>query len=138
MIYVGCFWFVPANIRPYSALVADVVETSGAVRRGRALVSPNDPERFWRNLASRDRTWLRRKGLPAVMAGSNADDFPRGSVQYDPVTGQSAIALDGAIGGAAYMAWVMAAFGLQAETTAIFPRSTSLLARPIGPPKPWY
>ena len=138
MTCVGSFWFVPANIRTYSALVADMVDIDGAVRRGGALVSPNNPEQFWGNLALRDRAWLRRKGLPVAIAGSDTTDFPRGSVQYNPVTGQSAIELDEAIAGAAYVAWVIAAFGLQTEATAIYPCPTSLPKRPIGPPKPWY
>ncbi len=138
MTCVGSFWFVPANIRTYSALVADTVDIGGAVGRGDALVSSADPDQFWRNLASRDRAWLRRKGFPVAIAGTNADDFPRGSVRYDPVTGRSEIELDEAIAGADYAAWVIAAFGLQTEATAIYPCSINQRAWPIGPPKPWY
>lgn len=138
MIAVGYFWFVPANIKSFSALVTDIDEARGTTRQGKAAVRAPDPAEFWRRLAARDRTWLRSRGLPVAIAGTDACAFPGGSVLYDRNAGKAVVELDAAIAGPAYTAWVMAAYSLDAQSTAITVRSAEQPTTQVGPPKPWY
>ena len=138
MTSIGSFWFVPAKLRTYSALGADTVDIGGAVRRGGALASPDNPEQFWGNLASRDRAWLRRKGLPVTIAGSDVNDFPRGSVSYIEARGQFVVELDDMIAGRAYVAWVTATFSLRSDCTLLSVHAPRPPLRAVGQPKPWY
>lgn len=138
MIRKGHFWFVPANIKSYSALVTDLVEAKVKTRQGEAAVRALDPAEFWRRLAARDRAWLRSKGLPLAIAGTDACAFPGGSVRYDRNTGKAVVELDAAIAGPAYTAWVLAAYSLDAQSTVIIVRSAKQPTTQVGPPKPWY
>lgn len=132
MIQAGYFWFVQANLRHYSAIVAMTGADAGEA-------GFPDRETWWAALANQSVRELRRAGWPGAIAGRCSDAFPSGTVQIDLITNIAKIQVDEAIMGMDYVAWVIREFGLADLGTTVVPmarRAPSL--DPVGPPKPWY
>lgn len=137
MTYVGHFWFVPANIRTYSALVADTVPLHETRCIAGVRQSPRNPRCFWDDLASRDPQWLRRRGWPISMAGRTLTDFAGGTVSYEKLPGQFEVEMDGELTSPDFAQEVVAHFGIPLERTQFRWREAQA-RNPIGLPKPWY
>jgi len=134
---VGHFWFVAANIRTYSALVADLVPAHEATSINGLWVGPRSKRQFWDALASRDPHWLRRRGWPTSIAGRAAYDFPGGSVSYHLASGTVQIVMDAELAAPIYQREVANHFGFELGR-ASFQLTSGRLMRPVAPPKPWY
>ena len=137
MSSVGCFWFVPANIKTYSALVADTVPAYEAPCINGLRVAPHSKRQFWDSLASRDPRWLRQRGWPVSIAGCVERDFPGGNVVYHATTGTFQIVMDADLANPIYQREVANHFGLDL-TCDSFRLTRQRLGRPVAPPKPWY
>ena len=132
MIEAGYFWFVPANLQPYSAMVAmaqvDAEDADYPVR-----------ETWWTALANQSVRELRRGGWPGAIAGRCSDAFPSGTVYIDPIANTAEIRIDEAIMGEDYVVWVIREFGLaELVTTVVAVARSAASTEPVGPPKPWY
>ena len=137
MTEVGHFWFVPANIKTYSALVADMVPAHEAPCIDGLRVAPHSKRQFWDGLASHDPRWLRRRGWPVSIAGREEGDFPGGSVVYHVTAGIFQLVMDADLANPIYQREVADHFGLDL-TCARFQLTVQRLGRPVAPPKPWY
>ena len=128
---IGYFWFVPANLRQYSALVALPCDDAVGADHHRR-------EAWWSALADQSVRDLRRAGLPSSIAGRRVDAFPSGKVCLDRAANSAEINVDGAIAGRDYLAWVIGEFDLDGFEIAVVPASRTPAPDPVGPPKPWY
>ena len=137
MTEVGHFWFVPANIRTYSALVAHIVPVEQAHCLFGLKIMPCGRRKFWDSLAARDPHWLRRQGLPISIAGRLVGDFPGGSVSYHAASGTHHIVMDAELAAPNYQREVANQFGFELGC-ACFQFTPRGLKCPVAPPKPWY
>ena len=131
MIQAAYFWFVPANLRPYSAMVAM------APADAEDMDCP-DREIWWAALANRSVRELRRKGMPGSIAGRSCDAFPSGIVRLDRDANTAEIHLDEAIAGQDYLFWVIAEFALNGMELTVLPAPRGPVRESVGAPKPWY
>lgn len=137
MSQVGCFWFVPANLRRYSALVADMVPIDEAPDQDGLRVGLRNQKDFWDELALRDVRWLRRHGWPVSVAGRTANDFPGGTVAYNLALKRSVLTVDPALASPAFVRELSAHFGFE-HKNAIVRQSIRTTIDCVAPPKPWY
>lgn len=137
MTEVGHFWFVPANIKTYSALVADMVPAHEARGKDGLRIGPRSKREFWDALASRDPRWLRRHGWPISIAGRAAGDFPGGTVAFHLASRSVLLSVDPAVSSPDYLRELAAHFGFECRSAKVS-LSRRNLADQVGPPKPWY
>lgn len=137
MIEVGHFWFVPANIRTYSALVTDMIPMHEAPCIGGLRMIPRNKRAFWDPLASRDPRWLRRSGWPISISGRAFDDFPGGSVVFDLAAKRVLLTVDPVLSSSEFVQELSAHFGFLRQTVTIQEcRGSGTIS--VAPPKPWY
>lgn len=126
----GTFWFVPANIGAYSALIAMHCDQSAPAEEA--------AEAWWNGLAAQDKRQLQRTGFPRAIAGRRCGDFPSGHVAINSEAGSAEICIDEAIAGQDYIDWVNAEFGLAGMDIVIVPVTCTPAPEKVGPPKAWY
>src|SRR5687767_2586935 len=83
MSYVGVFWFVPANLGGYSALVADMAPIEAVPTRGGVKRHPRSHSEYWSDLAQLGVRGLRSIGHPKVIAEADWRTYPRGHVEFE-------------------------------------------------------
>ena len=135
MICVRHSWFVLANIRTYSAMVADMVPAHEAPFIDGIRVAPHSKPKFWNGLASHNPRLLRRHGWPVSIAVRAEEDFPGGSVVYHVAAGTFQLIMDADLANPIYQREVAGPFGLDL-TCASFQLTGQRLGRPVAPPKP--
>ncbi|KQU05131.1 hypothetical protein ASG60_00055 [Methylobacterium sp. Leaf469] len=77
---VGIFWGVPDGRR--TVLVTDRTPLAVAETYGDCLTHPHGHYEIWETWRALGATELRRRGMPAAIAGHEYEELPRGRVVY--------------------------------------------------------
>lgn len=137
MSHVGIFWFVPANMGGWSALVADMAPIEGVPANEGVKRHLVDHAAHWARLARLGVRALRAEGKPRIIATTDYRTYPRGRVEFEVGGRRFIIRADARLLGADHIATVVAHFDIPVGHLTVFSEPAYRSAEGIGPPKPW-
>lgn len=114
---VGIFWGVPLGFG--FTLVTDATPLSVAEPYGDFLTHPRGHYEVWEAWRRLGGTGLTRRGLPAAIAFSEYEAFPRGRIVYDTKAEIFTIYADCKLQTAAFVEEITRAFGLSGKQCVV-------------------
>lgn len=112
MSHVGIFWFVPANLGGWSALVADMAPVEDVPADDGVKRYPGNHAEVWAGLARLGERRLRAIGCPRVIAQVDYRTYPRGRVEFEVGGRRFIVRADGRLTSAEFVRPIVALFGL--------------------------
>lgn len=137
MSYVGVFWFVPANLGGYSALLADMAPIEAVPARGGVKRHPRSHAEHWTDLAQRGVRGLRSIGYPKVIAEADYRTYPRGHVEFEAGCRRFIVRTDARLQGQGFIASVVAHFQILPGHLTVLAHPSYVSVGPLDPLKPW-
>lgn len=110
---VGIFWGIPGKDGSITLLI-DKTWIGRAEQYGDCRTHPTGHAEFWEGLSRLGAAGLQRRGLPTDPAWHRYEAIPRGRVVYLPAEDRFIIYADRRLNGPAFIAQIVAAFGIPA------------------------
>ena len=117
---VGIVWGVRDNGGPF-LLVTERTPLGRAEAYGEFLTHPRGHYEVWEGWRRLGPAGLARRGLPALIAWHEYEQFPRGRVVFSKTTGRFTLYADRALQARAVLRRVLCAFGLEPGRCAVRP-----------------
>ena len=135
--HVGIFWFVPANMGGWSALISDMAPIEEVRACSGEKRYPVHHADCWAKLARLGVHGLRRQGYPRIIAEADYRMYPRGRVDFEVGGRRFIVRADGRLCASTYIDSIVAYFDIPVGHLTVLKEADYMSIKDVGRPKPW-